>query len=228
MNDADAEADATPVPDATLVPDAEPPPMCAPECPPNQTCCPTESGDSCITPFSDPLHCGGCGIDCVGLNRGTACELSRCVCGLTDMGCQGTMSSFCCPPREAGQLPYCANLVIDGDDCGGCNQPCDILQADRCALGACQCGERGAPCAGTRESTCCLAMIEEETECKDLTQDREHCGVCGQRCRAGEACRDGACSVGDGTCVGGCDEGDVCCSGVCCARTLCIGEACTE
>jgi len=186
----DGSADAGPPPDSGPPPDAGP--MCEEDCGISLTCCPTGDGTAeCVDRRTDPTHCGLCGLDC-GEGRGTECVRSQCVCGDSLRGCAGNDGSWCCPPREPGGIPYCANLHIAGSDCGECGLECDPARADRCDGGECRCGESRSQCEGTPEDTCCTDRTGTGS-CVDTTTDFRHCGGCGDVCGAGETCVDGEC-----------------------------------
>jgi hypothetical protein len=168
-----------------------PPPMCAPACEGRQLCCPVATGAECIDTQSDPEHCGVCDVRC-DEGRGTHCAFGWCVCGTAEMGCLGRMNSTCCPPRLDGGIPYCANLYTNTEDCGSCNNRCDLRVADRCNGGVCLCGLGRTGCTGAPDSVCCLDSTEIGS-CVDTTTDNRNCGRCGGDCTGLERCVAGVC-----------------------------------
>jgi hypothetical protein len=108
-----------------------------------------------------------------------------------------------------------------------CDPPCDAGSA--CVDGVC-CVTYGSP-GCTTPADCCNAANLPSAACCDgvcalLTQDSNHCGVCGASCDEATTCRvcvEGACvslcgpchSCDQGQCVSDCDETEVCEEGVC-------------
>lgn len=201
-------------------------PRCDPACSGSSDCCDVAGAPMCIDTRNDPLNCGSCGRDCVATNRGMTCAFGGCVCGIDLTGCGGDRNDFCCPPRRPGEMAYCESLETSPEDCGECGRECDALASDRCVAGDCVCGALNHRCDGTPESRCCVEMIEEETGCRDLSTDPDHCGDCETRCLALERCANGICTIGDTDCET-CPSGQVCCRGECCSRTLCTLTGCT-
>ncbi|HJL15403.1 MAG TPA: hypothetical protein RMH99_07105 [Sandaracinaceae bacterium LLY-WYZ-13_1] len=200
------------------------PPMCEPECAEGEDCCRITDGTACFTLRDDPRHCGSCVTDCLATHRGDACRNGVCACGTAALGCQGTRESFCCPPRDTGGAPYCANLEQSPADCGECDRGCSPLEASHCDGGRCICGDERRGCEGTPEDRCCAAGVD--IECVDTTRDRFHCGDCNVLCQGPERCENGSCTRGSETCDGGCELGDICCEGVCCSRAACFAGTC--
>jgi hypothetical protein len=124
----------------------------------------------------------------------------------------------------AGDMPYCANLMTDGRDCGSCDNDCELSQASACSAGACVCGDERRACEGTPEDTCCADSVGVSA-CRDTTTDVFHCGACGRRCLLDERCEGGTCTRGT-SCAAPCSGLDVCCDGVCCNRVLCDRGEC--
>ncbi|MCA9615254.1 MAG: hypothetical protein H6721_23595 [Sandaracinus sp.] len=169
--------------------DAGPP--CLLECESGLTCCLGADGEpACVDTESDLANCGRCGSTC-GPDRGTACVEGLCECGRVAIGCEGSRGSICCPVREDRPEPYCANLLTDGANCGGCGDTCDALRSDSCQAGECVCGDSRAPCGD--DEHCCADFGGASSSCVDVTTNRENCGACGRRCRAGEDCASGVC-----------------------------------
>ena len=201
-----------------------PPPMCTPDCGGEQSCCANPDGTTeCATLRNDPHHCGICPIDCVTTHRGDTCENFQCICGNAAATCTGNRNSYCCPPRQPGTAPYCANLDLSPSDCGACDTHCDPAKSDRCDGGHCVCGTRTA-CDGTATSLCCSNGVD--ALCADTTTDHLNCGACNHACEATQRCENGICTLGS-SCPSACDPTEICCNGDCCAANHCIGSTCT-
>ena len=223
----DAATDAMPARDSGPTSDAgrDAGPVCAEACAFPAVCCPGTGGiGECVDRARDDSHCGACGNAC-SEGRGTRCVNASCACGASDLGCSGARSDWCCPAREDGGMPYCANLFTGALDCGACGQVCLAAQSDRCDGARCLCGLGRTACAGTPEDTCCPVSAGEPM-CVDMRSDRLHCGACVNACAAVETCTDGTCSRGSTPCVDGCAVGNVCCDGVCCPRVSCERGLC--
>ncbi|MEM6957654.1 MAG: hypothetical protein AAF411_12195 [Myxococcota bacterium] len=224
---ADAEAEAEMEAQDERVTPVDLGPPCDPPCGVGERCCEGADGlGECVDLLSDTRHCGRCGRACVEEERGDRCEFGNCSCGLSVEGCSGVRSNLCCPPREDGGFPYCANLERDPNDCGSCGAVCNPLQADRCDGGQCRCGENVGACEGTTESTCCRPTVGD-IECVNLNTDIFHCGGCDIRCEPGEFCVNGTCTLGEGECDS-CVRGNICCGGTCCFRDFCFEGMCDE
>jgi hypothetical protein len=171
--------------------DAGPPdagPMCEPVCVPGEACCGDgEGGAVCTRLASDARHCGSCGVDCEATRRGDSCIGALCACGEFLLGCIGSFGSACCVPPPGEGVAHCADLARDFEDCGACNQRCDIERASRCDGASCVCGDERRACAGTATDRCCEDRFERSA-CVDTSSDREHCGRCGVRCGLGLRC----------------------------------------
>lgn len=227
VDTADASMDAASRADSAAV-DAAPDASreCLPACSDTQICCAGDDGLLCRNRRSDVEHCGVCGMDCVGTQRGDACNLGVCVCGgAGGSPCTGMADSICCPPRAPGLRGYCADLTQSGSDCGSCNFACDGRRSDRCDGGNCVCGDARTQCEGTPTSRCC-ALSPVEAGCVDITTHSEHCGACGLACFTGERCAQSTCTRGAAECTGGCAAPNICCDGRCCTRRACAEGAC--
>lgn len=191
-DDAPADAASDVSADAPVDAPVDAGPPCERECPAGEQCCVVGGEEVCVDTMSDLAHCGGCGVVCRA-ERGNECREGRCACGTTDIGCLGEMANICCPPTADRTMPYCANLQLSGENCGACGVVCDERVSTGCSAGVCVCGNSREGCAGTDESTCCQNLGGSESTCVDLTANREHCGACGRRCRAGEDCVSSTC-----------------------------------
>ena len=81
-------------------------------CPDGERAC---SGE-CVDPSRDPVHCGGCGVEC---GAHASCEDGACICG-TGLS-----------PCPAG----CVRLDNDPLNCGACERAC--AEAETCRRGEC-------------------------------------------------------------------------------------------
>ena len=167
-------------------------PPCLLECEVGTTCCFGADGEpACVDLQGSPDHCGQCGFVC-SAERGTACVEGFCECGRVAIGCEGNRANLCCPAREDRPEPYCANLLTDAINCGGCGEACDERTSDQCLAGECSCGDERRAC-DVESELCCLDLGGAASSCVEPATDRSHCGACGRRCRAGEDCVEGAC-----------------------------------
>ncbi|MBI5516187.1 MAG: hypothetical protein HY909_20550 [Deltaproteobacteria bacterium] len=191
----------------------------------------TRCGDGCVSPATDPMHCGGCGNRCVAPNAvaGCAagqCQVAGCMPGFGD--CDMTAANGC-EANTSGDLAHC----------GGCGRACAVpnataqCAAGRCALAACL-ADFG-DCDGVSGNGCEVA----------LRDSAQHCGRCNNRCAFANAtaqcvagaCRLLACNAGFADCNGnpadGC-EADLrgaahCgrCGSACGPGEVCDGGACS-
>ena len=204
-------------------------------------------GASCIDTWTNPKHCGGCGIEC---GPGEHCSDGTCSCMEPLVSCGGEClhvdsdrdhcgdcETSCLPDAycDHGEcVPFpcsegltdcdgdCVNLQSDRQNCGGCGQVCEPHEF-------CSGGECGHICHDG--FTFC------DDYCANLQSDRAHCGECGVVCESGEICSNGECVIMcqdglddcGGYCVnlqsdrfhcGGC--GEVCESGEVCSSGLCV------
>src|SRR5262249_28861885 len=97
-------------------------------------------------------------------------------------------------PDPSGMKQYCANVMFDAQNCGGCGRVCSAGMA--CSNGQCVMGmggtDGGAPptCPGGY-ATCMDPM--GKPICSSLMYDRNNCGYCGHVCAANESCQNGGC-----------------------------------
>ncbi len=187
-------------------------PDCCPE--PHMVIC----EDGCQFYQSDPLNCGGCGIECASdeICAKGACEPicpgetlcgEKCVdtqndsrnCGGCGLECAS--DEFCaegaCEPICPGETlcgETCVDTQNDSHNCGGCDIECAFDAY--CAEGAC-------------EPICPGQTLCGET-CVDTQNDARNCGGCGIGCAFDHYCSSGTCQP-------------ICPSG----QTLC-GETCVD
>lgn len=115
------------------------------------------------------------------------------------------------------------NYSSDNENCGGCRHrccsgPCDC-EGDSCIGGQCLC-HGDETCSGDPNDYCCRAG------CRDLSNDPENCGSCGNECGPNEVCRPGGmCGLGVCACPGEPDGGT--CETEAALR-CCPGTGCTD
>jgi hypothetical protein len=180
---------------------------------------------------------------------------------------QNTCQSACPDPRQICDNGVCRECngpceYLDNGVCIGCDTECETCNQDSgtcettcsggraCCLGACIdcCGlcdrtkglctsmDGDTLCVGQRD-TCCGGL------CKDLKDDQQNCGACGNICRGvdGERCCDGVCANlqtdpnNCGACGHVCSAGGICCDGECHAgcpegqtRCGCDNDSCAD
>ena len=122
-----------------------------------------EYNGSCVDPFTDATHCGGCDVECgEGSCQDGVCESADCGEELT--WCDDSLS--------------CEDLSVGPTSCGACGNDC---AADLACVGG-QC----IPCDGGACEDACeslgLAFCGSNLGCRDLMNEREHCGECDRDC----------------------------------------------
>ncbi len=147
---------------------------------------------SCVDPQSNPQHCGGCGIACVG---GQSCEQGSCVCPAGQTLCAGTCvdtsqsaqhcgscgnpcsggqvcsgGSCACPAGQSLCDGRCVDTSSDRANCGGCGLECGLGQG--CAAGACQSGAPGEDgCQGLAQNLSISEVAAYQTVKVSLARD---------------------------------------------------------
>jgi hypothetical protein len=194
---------------------------------PGYTCCPV--GQECCTGActdtqSDDNNCGGCGQPCVpGLQT---CQGGKCICVNGGEACAGG----CCDAGEVCCNGTCVDPQSDSDNCGGCNQRCDVPEW-ACSGGTCV-------CAGPEYVACgpdhCMPL---DSECCDeatgFSCDTGQCCGSNHCCDPSLCCNKSACcELGQDCCGGQCCDKSLCCANntLCCAagETCCGGEECAN
>ena len=138
--------------------------------------CNNQAGDGCetnITQSDDGTHCGSCSFDCSSKNWPDVAEYycvnSGCMIALCNEGygnCDGTKANGC----EA-------DFNLSEDHCGGCDSPCDYVNAtEHCESGSCtldSCNGNYGDCNGNLVTDGCEV---------DLSNNSAHCGACDNLC----------------------------------------------
>ncbi len=141
--------------------------------------------DGCeVSLLGDAGNCGACGQICNVANADPICSGGACAVG----ACQGTFQDC-----DGSPLNGCeANLNLDPDNCGVCNDACDYAQGTGgCASGTCGlvgCDPGYANC-DANDGNGCEA---------DLGSDSLNCGFCSNDCavpNATSTCNVGACEL---------------------------------
>lgn len=132
--------------------------------------------DGCETDLNTTVaSCGQCGRGCdAGANQDASCAT-----GVCRVACAPNFADC----DDAGPNGCEANTQTDGLHCGGCGMTCSDAGV---AEGGCQGGRCVRPvCMPARGN--CDGM--NETGCEvTLTNNRVHCGACGNGCTNGEVC----------------------------------------
>lgn len=103
------------------------------------------------------------------------------------------------------------NLMNDPKNCGACGVSCEgfdpINMSASCVQGACafECQVKQEGLGVVRVFKNCNGLLDDGCEV-DSSSDPDNCGVCGNKCKAGERCINGKC---------GCSGGKLDCGGRC-------------
>ena len=101
-----------------------------------------------------------------------------------------------CPAGQASCGGVCVNLENDAANCGYCGDIC--RSGETCSAGLCRSS------AGPVSAAACPqpdSMTQCGISCLELLWDESNCGVCGNRCGAGQVCEVGYCvPSNDGVC----------------------------
>jgi hypothetical protein len=159
-------------------------------CPTGQTCC----ANTCSNTQYDPRNCGGCGIVC---QPTTFCVNGTCSCPTGQFICDGVR---CTDPRS--DPDWCGSA-----SCGGrCPEVVNgrrLCEAGRCVYtcntnfepigGMCvRCGMANDPvCDST--VPCVPGTFDCGGFCRSISNDRNHCGACNNRCPTGQNCVNSGC-----------------------------------
>jgi hypothetical protein len=166
-------------------------------CPINTATCPLASGGILCTDLGhDPMNCGGCGKVC---GSGNYCESAICrPVNSTDASVPtcGNGLTGCVP---AAGNSYCADLVHDPRNCGGCFFTCGGTQT--CADGKCHDGTNDGGTAPPPDGpVSCQSPLTScpspnGAVCVDLNADLMNCGTCYMVCNTGLKCLSGRCQA---------------------------------
>jgi hypothetical protein len=162
-----------------------------PTCPANTEICsdPTGTKQYCSDPMFDNANCGKCGIVC---GAGTSCQQGMCLAAAAQDA--GTTQQ-CAPPAKMCQNAmgvYCANVMSDPANCGGCGFLCSAGQF--CQQGVCMAGGAGPDASAPAMISCPAGQTAcDNAFCADLSSDPKNCGGCYVQCAGG--CVGGACEL---------------------------------
>jgi len=138
--------------------------------------------DGCeVDVMKDPKNCGGCGTVCAA---GQSCIIGKCGCPAGKIECNG----------------YCVDPKTDDFNCGRCGNQCeppagacDPMPPNSgygCINGTCghlKCLGQSADCNGDLTTASCGG---NGCEIENIFADKNNCGGCGVKCKAGEECVD--------------------------------------
>ncbi len=150
-------------------------------------------GMSCIDPQGHEEFCGAKG-QCLSDDendenyRGKVCDAGmHCVdgeCVLLKCGTEDNSNEVACGGK-------CVDITQDPLNCGGCGNNCaNHRPAYVSDVMACEDGKCVYTCKTGYEN----CNDDGTTECIDLTENRKHCGTCGNACAPNEYCQDGTCT----------------------------------
>jgi hypothetical protein len=145
---------------------------------------------------NDPNNCGRCGNKCALANAASTCVNGQCTLANCNVGYGN------CDTNPANGCEV--NIMTDPNNCGGCGQRCNFVNATggscvsgQCQVGACLAGYGN--CDGNNANGCEV----------NIMTDRNNCGMCGRACNFANAtgrCVNGQCTLA--TCnagYGNCD-----------------------
>jgi len=194
---------------------------------------------SCVDTNADSENCGTCGNICM---PGDHCCSGVCVnlrtdnnnCGRCGISCGA--GSTCRPTNEPSPSPVASCLYNcnggyyakdDRLNCGmGWNGQCGKVCSDGYVCSDYVWANGQVKSTGKYDCVQCAAwgstpMTQCGNDCKDLLQDNDNCGSCGNRCSGQETCCKGKCIdltndfYNCGSCGHGCWPGQVCSNGWC-------------
>ncbi|MAQ17718.1 MAG: hypothetical protein CMN30_23345 [Sandaracinus sp.] len=158
-------------------------------------CCGEGDARDCVMLDTNPLHCGGCGIEC---GEGEACCMGMC----RDADAAECMCPAGCGPDETCCNGTCTDTRTDRNACGDSCMACE--EGAICCDGSCvpvnaeNCGSCGVVCEGDGV-TCC-----GDRGCQVLGTPTA-CSGCGNVCANGATCVGGACCGGEDSAFRDCD-----------------------
>jgi len=137
--------------------------------------CNGDVSDGCEADLNTSVkHCGFCFNDC---GNNSICDNQRCACKSGYKDCNGSQSDGC----ET-------DILTDLNNCGDCNKKCatDNTFLNKCENGECKivtCNLGFEDCDGIASNGCE----------KDLRNDNDNCGKCGNKCNNNATCKLGEC-----------------------------------
>lgn len=164
---------------------------CGRVCQSDQGCC-----NGVCTSLNTTNNCGTCGRRC---QPGLGCCNGVCTPLNTRANC-GTCGNICGTGWDCCD-GMCKNIQTDPQNCGACGKIC--TGGKICSGGNCVCPPMQIDCNGfccaTGESCC-------SNVCRNLQNDPQNCGSCGNICSGGKICVNGGCV---------CPAGTIDCGGIC-------------
>ena len=152
-----------------------------PTCPANTEICtdPMAQKQYCSDPMYDTNNCGRCGNVC---GAGLGCQQGVCVAQASQDA--GATQQCAAPgkPCQSAMGMYCANVLSDPQNCGGCGVVCDDTMF--CGDGTCQ------PVATQQDAGTAIKCVFPDVSCDSLTctdlqSDPANCGSCHVQCAGG-------------------------------------------
>jgi hypothetical protein len=155
-----------------------------------QTCC--GSPPACADLETDANNCGACGKQCTqdqsclfgvcvcrkSCPPGWVQDPDTCVCSCPQGQVSCGLNDVCCPPGSGCCGGECTPLDTPAN-CGACGKQCG-LEGMICQSGQCV-------CASNTPDVC-------PSQCANLSDDSENCGICGLQCLPGQYCQARVCT----------------------------------
>ena len=145
--------------------------------------CDANDANGCETSLQTLTNCGSCGTGCSRTNATASCTGGSCHIDSCDPGwgdCDGSDGNGC--ETRLNTLQHC----------GACNTPCSRANASAtCSTGSClilSCNSPYENCDGVDSNGCE----------RNLNNDAENCGSCGNDCGQNAFCSTGSCSCNPG------------------------------
>jgi hypothetical protein len=169
---------------------------------PGLAACMTGGAPVCTNLFTDPRNCGGCGNACPATE---GCFGGQCGTQPAPVDCPADARQ--CPDASGTKL-YCANIMYDPQNCGGCGRACAAGMG--CNAGQCMTGG-GTADGGVATMMCpagyatCMDPVDPAGKpiCANVMYDRNNCGFCGKVCAPSDTCMNGSCVPTSGMPDGG-------------------------
>ncbi len=167
------------------------------DCDPGHADCNADPSDGCeINTQTNPLHCGGCDLECpdsggIPLCQGGMCKINPCGSGLGN--CDGDDKNGC----ET-------DVTSSTSNCGACGNLCALTHADpACVLSSCRvasCKAGFGNCDGQHSNGCEASFLNSPTSCGGC----DH--FCVEPTGSTATCVNGSCSFICDKYRGNCDE----------------------